>query len=129
MTAGHAQGLVVAALASLAAVVVAGLVVALLAGDLTGGDLVAAGLLPMALAGTAGGGAGARAALARGVRGRDAFLVAIAGALLMCVLITALFGADGAGAAVLIPLAIAGGAGLGARLVVRRTAGSAFRSR
>ena len=60
------------------------------ADGLTGGDLVAAGLAPMALAGAAGGAAGARAALARGVRGRDAFLVAIGGALAMCAVVTVL---------------------------------------
>ena len=109
MTAGHAQGLAVAALASLAAVFVAGIVLALVAGGLTGGELVVAGLLPMALAGAAGGAAGARAALAARVRGRDAFLVAIAGALVMCLTVTATFGAAGAGEALLIPLRGRGG--------------------
>ena len=108
---------------------VAGLVLAVLAGGLTGGDLVAAGLAPMALAGAAGGAAGARAALARGVRGRDAFLVAIGGALAMCAVVTVLFGAGGAGEALVIPLAIVGGAGAGARIVVRRSAAPASRSR
>ncbi len=120
MTAGHTQGLVVAAIGCLVAVFVAGLVLALLAGDLIGADLVAAGLVPMGLAGAAGGAVGARVALARGVRGRDAFLVAIGGALAMVVAVTALLGASGAGEAVVTPLAIVVGAGLGARTVVSR---------
>ena len=72
MTAGHTQGLVVAALASLAAVFVAGIVLASARSDLVGGELVVAGCCRWASPAPAGGTAGARVALARGVRGRDA---------------------------------------------------------
>jgi len=120
MTAGHAQGLAVAVVGCLLAVFVAGLVLLLMAGDLVGGDLVMAGIVPMGLAGAVAGAAGARVALARGVRGRDAFLVAVGGAFATVVAVTALLGASGAGEALVTPLVIVLGAGLGARTVVRR---------
>ena len=90
MTAGHAQGLAVAALASLAAVFVAGLVLAVLAGGLTGGDLVAPGWRRWRSPARPAAPPGRARRWRRGVRGRDAFLVAIGGALAMCAVVTVL---------------------------------------